>query len=35
MIGVVRMVANMLFFKQVERTRHWYTQSNMITVVEV
>ena len=35
MIGVGTMVANMLYFNQVERTRHWYTQSNMTTVVEV
>ena len=25
----------MLYFNQVERARHWYTQSNMMTVVEV
>jgi hypothetical protein len=25
----------MLYFNQVERARHWYTQSNMTTVVEV
>jgi len=35
MIGVWTMVADMLYFNQVERTRHWYTQSNMTTVVEV
>ncbi len=35
MIGVGTMVANMLYFNQVERTRHWYTQSNMTMVVEV
>ena len=35
MIGVGTMVADMLYFNQVERARHWYTQSNMTTVVEV
>jgi len=35
MIGVGTMVANMLYFNQVEHTRHRYTQSNMMTVVEV
>ena len=35
MIGVGTMVAGMLYFNQVERARHWYTQSNMTTVVEV
>ena len=35
MIGVGRMVANIIYFNQVERARHWYTQSNMTTVVEV
>jgi hypothetical protein len=35
MIGVGRMVANILYFNQVERARHWYTQSNTMTVVEV
>jgi hypothetical protein len=35
MICVGTMVANMLYFNQVERARHWYTQSNMTTVVEV
>ncbi len=33
MIGVGTMVADMLYFNQVERARHWYTQSNMTTVV--
>jgi hypothetical protein len=35
MIGMGTMVADMLYFNQVERARHWYTQSNMTTVVEV
>ena len=35
MIGMGTMKADMLYFNQVERTRHWYTQSNMTTVVEV
>ena len=35
MIRVGTMVANMLYFNQVERARNWYTQSNMSTVVEV
>jgi hypothetical protein len=36
MIRVGTMVADMLYFNQVERARHWYyTQSNMTTVVEV
>jgi hypothetical protein len=35
MIHVGTMVANMLYFNQVERARNWYTQSNMSTVVEV
>jgi hypothetical protein len=35
MIGVGTMVADVLYFNQVERARHWYTQSNMTTVVEV
>ena len=35
MIGVGTMVANMLYFNQVECARHWYTQYNMMTVVEV
>jgi hypothetical protein len=35
MICVGTMVANMLYFNQVERARNWYTQSNMSTVVEV
>jgi hypothetical protein len=35
MIGMGMMVAGMLYFNQVERTRHWYTQSNMTMVVEV
>ena len=35
MIGVGRMVVDMLYFNQVERTRHWYTQSNMTRVVKV
>jgi len=36
MIGAWTMVANMLYFNQVECARHsWYTQYNMMTVVEV
>jgi hypothetical protein len=35
MIGAGTMVADMLYFNQVERATHWYTQSNMTTVVEV
>ena len=35
MIGEGTMVADVLYFNQVERTRHWYTQSNITTVVEV
>jgi hypothetical protein len=35
MIGVGMMVADMLYFNQVEGARHWYTQSNMTTVMEV
>jgi hypothetical protein len=35
MIGTGTMVANMLYFNQVECARYWYTQSNMMTVVEV
>ena len=35
MIGMGTMVANLLYFNQVERARHWHTQSNMTTVVEV
>jgi hypothetical protein len=35
MIRVGTMVADMLYFNQVERARNWYTQSNMSTVVEV
>ncbi len=35
MIGVGMMVVDVLYFNQVERARHWYTQSNMTTVVEV
>ena len=34
-IGMGTMVADMLYFNQVECARHWYTQSNMTTVVEV
>ena len=35
MIGAGTMVADMLYFNQIECARHWYTQSNMMTVVEV
>ncbi len=35
MIGVGMMVADMLYFNRVERATHWYTQSNMTTLVEV
>jgi hypothetical protein len=35
MICVGTMVANMLYFNQVERARNWYTQYNMSTAVEV
>ena len=35
MIHVGAMVADLLYFNQVERARHWYIQSNMTTVVEV
>jgi hypothetical protein len=34
-IGVGTMVADVLYFNWVERATHWYTQSNMTTVVEV
>ncbi len=34
MIRVGKMVADMIYFNQVQRARHWYTQSNMTTVVE-
>ncbi len=35
MIGTGTMVADMLYFNWVERATHWFTQSNMMTVVEV
>ncbi len=35
MIGAGMMVADVLYFNWVERATHWYTQSNMTTVVEV
>ncbi len=35
MIGAGTMVADALYFNRVERATHWYTQSNMTTVVEV
>ena len=35
MIGAGMMVADVLYFNGVERATHWYTQSNMTTVVEV
>ncbi len=34
-IGAGTMVADVLYFNRVERATHWYTQSNMTTVVEV
>jgi hypothetical protein len=35
MIGAGTMVADVLYFNWVEHATHWYTQSNMTTVVEV
>jgi hypothetical protein len=35
MIGAGTMVADVLYFNWVEHAAHWYTQSNMTTVVEV
>jgi hypothetical protein len=35
MIGAGTMVADVLYFNRVECATHWYTQSNMMTVVEV
>jgi hypothetical protein len=35
MIGAGTIVADVLYFNRVERATHWYTQSNMTTVVEV
>ncbi len=35
MIGTGTMVADVIYFNWVERAKHWYTQSNMTTVVEV
>jgi hypothetical protein len=35
MISTGTMVADVLYFNWVERTTHWYTQSNMTTVAEV
>ncbi len=35
MIDAGTMVADVLYFNRVERGTHWYTQSNLTTVVEV